>query len=855
MLVLALLAALAGPGTQSQEPAAPSAPVQASLEQALARHPYFARIELELVESHPPYRFLVQKTPREDARRAAALVALYVPLLDPVLARFEQEVVVPLGLTQRDDRQRFTIVVLASLGDFANYQRATRADEHLAGTLHDRELNAAVVFEDVFQPRHSPGERDQALRHGLVHLCQQAWFAGGKNAALDSWVLEGQADAWARRGSDAAEATVAVEWLRAFLEDAEDAALRWTNLRTLEELVFVGQPGRLEGFFRTRTPKDAGWLDTSEAWWAFLRQASLVSQFLWEGENGARRSLALEFLRQALAPGAAGATGAASVLPRAGVSGAVLDQEFLAWIGAQLRARLPSEAFDPAALAKALERGPGGAPLLEEPDDVAAHVAPTASAEPAPPVEPAAAPEVPLDLADASDDERFALALHDLASGHTQAAIRALEEQLARTPEAVPRERLERELRRARAWDELAESFLSSLARTGGVLELTQGEKKLRCKVLGFADGELTLEPGRGPARLPAEELPALELAQQIKASPGDAAPVDWARLYPYVLADDPRARKLLREDGGEASALLRDAKEDYPPRIRLGNLAAELVALAAHELPATPKAVRAELAALRGWMKEASGLALLERKRPALRRRARDLLEHEAELLGPHTRLAGKFEALEGERIRITYAFDDPRELADFEPGRYPVMMRKGFQPTGVESEPMRVEGGRLRTRGETTLRTLFELGTPLTVRWDFEFANSGEPGGNDTIGIGVCDDGKEHFLWMLGLAHLQLVDGDASASASGPQEGYFLERSYAAELVHDGQRVAFSGEGQPGPELAAAGRTQGALFVFAHCKNELRLGTLVIEGRLLPGSFTRLVDAAIERELAGDF
>ena len=57
---------------------------------------------------------------------------------------------------------------------------------------------------------------------------------------------------------------------------------------------------------------------------------------------------------------------------------------------------------------------------------------------------------------------------------------------------------------------------------------------------------------------------------------------------------------------------------------------------------------------------------------------------------------------------------------------------------------------------------------------------------------------------------------------------------------------------EGQPGPSLFAAARTEGAVFLFAHCNNELRIESLEIEGRLLPDSFERLVDSRVERELA---
>ncbi|MEQ1895041.1 MAG: hypothetical protein ABL998_21075, partial [Planctomycetota bacterium] len=286
LALVGLAALVALLGSSQEENGTPT------LAQRLAKHPFFAKIELETVESHPPYLFLVQKAPRAEARRAEALAAQYTALFDPVLERFEREIAVPAGLTQRADRARLTVVILASKGDLTNYQNVTRAAWHLnAFTHHDRALSAAVLYEDVFQPARRPGERALSARHALVHLCQQAWYAGGQNAALESWVLEGMADAWARCEGAGSKAAHEGEWLRLLVQDAQDEQRRWTNLRTLEELVFTGEALRLDALFRTRTPKDAPELDYDASWWAFYRQASLLTQFLSEAGEGQRRSV------------------------------------------------------------------------------------------------------------------------------------------------------------------------------------------------------------------------------------------------------------------------------------------------------------------------------------------------------------------------------------------------------------------------------------------------------------------------------------------------------------------------------------------------------------------------------------
>jgi len=830
MLASVLLAIGALTGGQEPEPA----PV--GFEARLARHPYFSRLALVEAGGPPPLDFRFQRTAQEDPVRIADLMNALGAILLPVRARFEREVALPLGLDARPERLPFHVIVLASAGDLANYQSSTRARWHLgARSFYDRDVEALVLFEDVFQPARKEGERERSARHAMVHACQQAWTTLNR-ADLDGWVLEGLADAWARRGSEQGGAWFDADAIPLLVADALDEGRRWACVRTLEELDFVHEPLRLDALYRTRTPEGAPDFDSGPAWWAFYRQASLWVQFLWESEAGARRPLLLGALGRILRGEATGAgLGAAE-------GAAALQTAFEDWILANHRSQKPGVPVDRAAFARGFQRGPKGAPVFTtlegEGDPLAA--AGEEAGTPAPPA---------LDLTDAGFDERFALALADLSDGQATRAIAALEALRAETDPAEPRARLGRELERARAWVALRDAWAAELARTHGTLELVHAEKKLRAKVRALAAGVFELEPGRGPERVPLEELPALGLAQQI-ADPGGADA--WARLYPYVLAGDPRARKLLKEDGGPASALLADAREDYPARLALASVCRALLALGSEGLPDTPADVRAGLDALKAWIRSAEGLALLERKRPALRTRAEALLRREVELLGPHTVLAGRFEALGADRARLTYEFDEARELDDFELGRYPALTRKALPETGVESEPFAVQGGRLVGFGETSVRSRFTLGAPLTARYTLEFANRGATG-NDTLALGLCDDGQEHFLWLFNMITLQMRVPGAAEGAGLPIDAIYLDTTYEITVTHDGAHASYEVEGTASPVIDAAARTQGAVFLFAHCTNQARVERLVLEGRLLPDSFAPLIEARIARELAG--
>src|SRR6185503_15424590 len=83
-----------------------------------------------------------------DAARAAALAQGMVGVLDPLLERFEQEWIRPLGLTARADRPRLVVAILASRAEFLRYQRVTRFSCFEADACFDPYLDAAVVFED-----------------------------------------------------------------------------------------------------------------------------------------------------------------------------------------------------------------------------------------------------------------------------------------------------------------------------------------------------------------------------------------------------------------------------------------------------------------------------------------------------------------------------------------------------------------------------------------------------------------------------------------------------------------------------------------------------------------------------------
>ena len=136
--------------------------------------------------------------------------------------------------------------------------------------------------------------------------------------------------------------------------------------------------------------------------------------------------------------------------------------------------------------------------------------------------------------------------------------------------------------------------------------------------------------------------------------------------------------------------------------------------------------------------------------------------------------------------------------------------------------------------------------------MRYTIEFRESklAKPMGGFTLG--VCDDGREHFLWAYNLAFLQRFDLESSDHAGESGGQMFLNAAYAIELRHDGTRVELLCEGRAQTSIESGTRQQGALFLCMGSDCPLRIERLEIEGRLGPDGLARLEQAWIERELA---
>lgn len=818
LLATALLpAALPAAAQQAHDAPTPAL----GLERALKSHAYCAKLEFERIEGLAPYTFLFQRVPGAAPQRAAGCAEKLAPVLDGTREVFERLIARPNALAARAGQERFLVIVLPSRKDLESYQRATRAAWHRdVWALHDRALNACVLYDDPAAEERPWLERARAARHVFLHACQLAWYAGSEQPALESWILEGMADALASTGADPAAIRPDADALRQVVGDMQDARLGFAHLRTLAELFTIGEPARLDSFYRTRTPRELAPLKSADNWWAFYRQAALLFGYLWSDESARHRPALVAFLGDALR----GLGSAQKFTERFQPSSAAeLEQGFLAWVLREHQRAFPLEKVDSQKALLALARGAAAG---------------------------FSGPLPSLDLSDLGPEERLALAIFQLVTGAEAQASQTLDALAGAQLEADLHERIECERRRLACWRELRDAHLAALAASKATLSFAHEGKTYQARVLAFQDGELVLEKNRsGRERLVPGELDALALAQEMRPQ-GTAQ--DWARLVPYALRGDPRTRKLLKDDDGEAGALLRDASQDYPARLRLGRMLARLQALGRAKPPSARGQAEGLLAEVRALRSEGADLDVVQRMEPALLDKARAWLEAEVALLGPPELFGAKFEARANERVCLTYAFDEPRELDDFEASIYPTAVSETLPPLEVADQPFHLADGELRALGRAGLRTRFELAPPLFVHYSIGYGESAASNAPVLFFyLGVADDRAEHFIAGINFRTLLILDEKHTDQVIGKPFPFHLGAVYALEMAHDGEKVFLRCEDRE-VSIAAGRRKTGALFLRAHSSNPLRLTELVLEGSLTPTTLAVLRKARVERELA---
>jgi len=692
-----------------------------------------------------------------------------------------------------------------------------------------------------------------------VHVLQAATYPLAEPAPVRAWLFEGMADYLAR--PEGGDAFPGPERLAEFVSDAKTPESRWAHLRTLEEMCSVDEPLHLEEFFEKRTP-DASLMPGSDQdpWTAFYREATLVYAFLASADGGQHRAGLVKWLEHAFAgrrkPELLATCFAPAKLDE-------LEKQLLAWIQREHKRAFPGEKVKPELVLGALARADLGTLAAAEPAARgSATAAPAAGSARAPTVPAATVPAprsapvralAPLSLTDVTPEERLAWAIQEIASGRLRAGrARLAELQASSSGETQLAERLAREDRRAAAWEAARDAFLMRLVADRSVIGLDLGPR-VPVKEFGvrsYSEGLVELDDKKGGIRrVPVDALDPLALAREMRNGPPED---DWTRYYVFILRGNEQWKKLLKPDGAEEKALLADAREDYPARLALGRAMTTLAALADRPLPSTPKDAEQRAELFKALLVELKETSVVERKRAELRAHLQALFERRFELQSPATWLAGKLETLGSERVRLTYAFDDPHELDDFDVKPYPMLASRELGTTKAANVPFQVSHGALVALGQASLRSLYDLEAPITVRYDLSFEEVVD-GMNYYFALGICDDGAEHFIWAVNLKSLELFEHLSSSASPDLVSAIPRGRASQLELRHDGREVRLLCDGKQQAELEAGARQHGALFLRASTDLQVSLQKLVVEGRLRPDGFERMKRAWATRQMAG--
>lgn len=463
-------------------------------------------------------------------------------------------------------------------------------------------------------------------------------------------------------------------------------------------------------------------------------------------------------------------------------------------------------------------------------------------------------PQVGLALRAEETEARIAHGLATARRGAVRAALHELDQVLASTPAAALSARAQTERLRCEAWLALREAFADELVLGAAKVSLELGGEKL-IAVWKKREGELvSLDANKlGRATLSLEEVPPVAIAELMGRSSG-AAKTSWSRFWAYAACGDERWKKMMKEAGGEADKLRADGETVYPGLLRLGEATYALAALAEAQEPTEVAAAEARISEIDGLRKTFGDLALVEERTSALRELAARALHVRFGSHGLAACVKGRLESLEGGRARVTYPFDEPKELEDFrEDAEYYSSQRIGRPEVkvgeGSEKTSFQMKSGALALRGATCLRQELWLSGPLQVKFRLEHKVPSDVDENfvSIFLVGLLDDAAGSFVdtSQFGTIHMRDKASNTERFAEAEERKDLVvhgDTAYAYELViDDSGKLQISRDGKPMCSLDVTPLSAGQLFLWVHSTDRIVLHELSIEGLVTPETHAR--------------
>jgi len=779
----------------------------------ILKNGYFSEVDFQFDDSAMPLYFVIQRPKKDSQAYYDRIVAYYRPWAEQILEVFDEEYAKPLELTLRDDRRVFGLAVLPTQGDYNNYaNRMKDRGLYWARAHYDPAMRVAVTYEPGAGS--SPEERRHALMHELVHELVDAYSLHSGAANLPRpWIGEGFAE-YLSSGTQAGKPeSVRAHALDTKARDQIATVLRTPGVRDayflpLVDMLFTSSYRDLKLRVYKRCQAQGVGFMGDLALNNFYRQSYLLVYFLQHGKSGAYRDRFNDYLKACLA-----GDSSKRVFRKAfeGVDLDELQAEFIAWV------EPTAKNWTPPVMKADITAIAGGAG------------APDAEAEPT--YDPAG---LRPDLDD--PDVALSLAVCEAREGKAREALARLGSIDVSKADADLQLRIATEKERLQSWIDVQRRFLEHLQVTGKKLVIDHEGQPLRAEVLGIEEGAVRLGENRLKVdSLPLEELDPLELAQLMSKTKD--LEESRARIYMYVLWDDPHWPKLLRTESSKDEALRLDAEKDYPNRLEKGEIVVRLLEAADLPLPEDAKAARHTLERIEVLLASdrTGSSVLIEKARPVLA----DLAEiAHLQILGESSLeglLGAEVTDLGQGKVRLSYSFKKAAELEDFEYSRY---LPGLYTAPGRDGNPFSVTaGGALQARGQGCLRSSYALTGPITVRYKLGYRDVES---TFEFRLGICDDGYESYLAAFDLFSLFWSETKMStsadlASAPGRHVVKIGDTTYSMELRYDAAGTAqLLCNGQQMTTLSGCPRKEGAVFLWVDIDGRIEVDDLVIEGTL---------------------
>jgi len=821
------------------------------LRDRLGRSRYFSKIAWTEDRSVPGFVFLVQRPSKDVPDRAAHIAQEYGPWLRKLRDVFEARYVQPLMLERPSRRAVWPIAILSSEGDYLNFWRIHQNyGPESARAGYDHKLGLAVGFEDPFRRVASPIEQRYPILNAFARAMIAAYSSSPDGRPGSLWIEEGLASYLAYHEGIAPDCLderrirpSTLQWVLDMAQDRKRGPVLFHPLRDLVALKSSEDVDRI--VMRKAEAASLPPPTEREVLAAFYGQATLWMHFLHEGLDGSLRAPFQKYIRWAFS-GDAGP----GVLKLAleGKDQAAIDRGYLRWLAEEGRRSRPQAGVDTAAIDALFSGEASSAPATPAANGDAAG---------APAAPPAFSP-VTLAIEAADVESRYGLALLQARAGDIDGAVAALQSLSEWTLAPEDGARVAHELTRLGELGKLRDGFLENLRSSGAKWSTEIGGKKLVASVSRVEGGFVHLAGNRqGIDKLPLSALDPLEISKAAtkKEQQGNSAP--WARFYAYVLAEDSRPEKLLKEATEEGRSLLEDAKTFYPSKLRSGRAAAAIRALSESSLPTNRADAERVCASLKGLLFEYRDAGVVQRKLGELKRLGRAAAEAVLAEEPPAALLHGRSASIEGDRVRLAYEFDSAVEGRDFlKQAGYLKSWRKAMKLDVKESESAWVvQDGSFTGIGAACYRLPVAFAAPVTVRYEVKVHEGrGQGGEQANFAVGLCDDRKESYVLCANFGGLVVVDRPKGIQVQRVEKSYTYvpDTVYTFEVRHDGRNASVLVDGDVTAEASCETRKQGDVFLWFHSSLPISIDRFEVEARIDPESARGLRASCVEGKLA---